>query len=104
MVAIDRLVPHKANARTHSREQVRQIADSIKRFEFKNPVLVDDVGEIIAGHGRVQAARLLGLREVPTLRLSHLTNAEKRAYVIADNKLAEKAGWDRELLAIEFKA
>lgn len=104
VVPISELKPYKGNARTHSRKQVRQIADSIKRFGFNNPVLVDDDGMIIAGHGRVEAAKLLGLAAVPTLRLSHLSDAEKRAYVIADNKLAEKAGWNREILAIELQA
>jgi DNA methylase/ParB-like nuclease domain len=103
LVPVSRLAPYKGNARTHSRKQIRQIADSIKRFGFTNPVLVDNGGEIIAGHGRVAAAKLLGLNEVPTLRLSHLSAAEKRAYVLADNRLAEKAGWDREILAIELQ-
>jgi DNA modification methylase len=101
---ISRLTAYKNNARTHSKKQIRQIANSIKRFGFNNPVLVDDAGEIIAGHGRVEAAKLLGLAGVPTLRLSHLSPAEKRAYVLADNRLAEKAGWDREILAIELQA
>jgi DNA modification methylase len=104
MVATDRLVPHKANARTHSRKQIRQIAESIKRFGFTNPVLVDDAGGIIAGHGRVEAAKRLGLNDVPTLRLSHLSATEKRAYVLANNRLGELAGWDREILAIELQA
>ena len=103
LVPVSRLAPYKGNARTHSRKQIRQIADSIRRFGFTNPVLIDNGGEIIAGHGRVAAAKLLGLNEVPLLRLSHLSAAEKRAYVLADNKLAEKAGWDRELLAIELQ-
>jgi 16S rRNA G966 N2-methylase RsmD len=103
LMPVTRLKPYRANARTHSRKQIRQIADSIKRFGFTNPVLVDNGGEIIAGHGRVAAAKLLGLNEVPTLRLSHLSAAEKRAYVLADNRLAEKAGWDREILAIELQ-
>src|SRR6266853_573223 len=76
---INRLTPYKNNARTHSKKQIKQIASSIKRFGFNNPVLVDDAGEIIAGHGRVEAAKLLGLAGVPTLRLSHLSPAEKRA-------------------------
>jgi DNA modification methylase len=83
---------------------VRQIADSIRRFGFTNPVLVSDEGEIIAGHGRVLAAKELGLETVPTLRLSHLTSEERRAYVLADNKLALNAGWDTETLAIELEA
>ena len=92
LIAVDRLAPRKANARTHSRKQVRQIAESITRFGFCNPVLIDDANQIIAGHGRVEAAKLLGLKEVPTLRLAHLSEAEKRAYVLADNRLAELAG------------
>jgi ParB-like chromosome segregation protein Spo0J len=93
----------RQNARTHSKRQIRQIADSIQRFGFCNPILVDDDRTILAGHGRVKAAELLGLAEVPTVRLSHLSDADKRAYVIADNRLAEKAGWDRDLLAIEMQ-
>ena len=94
---------HPNNARTHSKKQIRQIAKSIQQFGFCNPVLVDDAKRIIAGHGRVEAAKLLGIDAVPTVRLSHLSAADKRAYVLADNKLAEKAGWDRELLAIELQ-
>jgi DNA modification methylase len=97
------LRPHPGNARTHSKKQVRQIADSIRRFGFTNPVLVGEEGEIIAGHGRVEAAKLLGLDRVPTVRLAHLSAAQRRAYVLADNKLALNAGWDRELLAIELQ-
>jgi ParB-like chromosome segregation protein Spo0J len=104
MIATASLRPYANNARQHSRKQVRQIAESIKRFGFTNPVLVSDEGEIIAGHGRVMAAKELGLAEVPTLRLSHLSAAERRAYVLADNKLALNAGWDTEILAIEFEA
>jgi ParB-like chromosome segregation protein Spo0J len=103
VVAVDRLVPHRANARTRSRKQVRKIADSMARFGFCNPILIDDHDQIIAGHGRVEAARLLGLTAVPALRLSHLTDTEKRAYVLADNRLAELAGWDKEILAIELQ-
>jgi DNA modification methylase len=98
------LRPYARNARTHSRKQLRQIADSITRFGFTNPVLISDDDEIIAGHGRVEAAKLLGLETVPTLRLSHLNEAERRAYVLADNKLALNAGWDQDLLAIELQA
>ncbi|WP_168452172.1 site-specific DNA-methyltransferase [Sphingopyxis microcysteis] len=97
------LQPYARNARTHSKKQVKQIAASIERFGFTNPVLVSDNGEIIAGHGRVEAAKLLGLRKVPTLALSHLSDAERRAYVLADNKLALNAGWDKEMLAIELQ-
>lgn len=98
------LRPYARNARTHSRRQIRQIADSIERFGFTNPILISDDDEIIAGHGRVEAAKLLGLKTVPTLRLSHLTPEERRAYVLADNKLALNAGWDQEVLAIELQA
>ena len=97
------LTPYKRNARTHTRKQVRQIAESIERFGFNNPVLVDDHNQIIAGHGRVEAAKLLELAEVPTLRLSHMSESDVRAYVIADNKLAEQAGWDQEVLAEELQ-
>jgi DNA modification methylase len=103
-LAIARLRPYRGNARTHSRKQIRQIADSIQRFGFTNPVLISDDDEIIAGHGRVEAAKLLGLQGVPTLRLSHLDAAQRRAYVLADNKLALNAGWDHEVLAIELQA
>src|SRR3977135_4223886 len=102
-VPVSRLRPYARNARTHSKKQVRQIADSIKRFGFTNPVLISDDDEIIAGHGRVEAAKLVGLECVPTVRLSHLTPAQRKAYVIADNKLALNAGWDRELLALELQ-
>ncbi len=91
------------NARTHSKKQVRQIASSIERFGFTNPVLISDNGEIVAGHGRVEAAKLLGWKSVPTIALSHLSKTERRAYVIADNKLALNAGWDKEILAIELQ-
>ena len=94
--------PYARNARTHSRAQIRQIANSIERFGFTNSILIDDDDQIIAGHGRAAAAKLLKLDEVPTVRLSHLGPAERRAYVLADNRLAEKAGWDREILAIEL--
>lgn len=100
---IDGLVPYANNARTHSKKQLRQIADSIKRFGFTNPVLIADDNTIIAGHGRVEAARTIGMSEVPIRRLSHLSPKEVRAYILADNKLAENAGWDRELLAIEMQ-
>jgi ParB-like chromosome segregation protein Spo0J len=101
---VARLRPYPKNARTHSKKQLRQIADSIQKFGFTNPVLISDDDEIIAGHGRVEAAKLLGMQSVPTLRLSHLDAAQRRAYFIADNKLALNAGWDRELLATELQA
>jgi hypothetical protein len=90
------------NARIHSSRQVKAIASSIRAFGFTNPVLVDDEGVILAGHGRFEAAKLLGLVEVPILRIDDLNEAQKRAYVLADNKLAERAGWDRALLAVEL--
>lgn len=102
-MAVRELRPYPKNARIHSRQQIKQIARSIERFGFCNPVLVDDGRQIIAGHGRVEAAKLLGIETVPTCRLSHLSEAEKRAYILADNRLAERAGWDRELLAIELQ-
>jgi DNA modification methylase len=102
-VAVDGLRPHPRNARTHSKRQIRQIADSIRTFGFTNPVLIDAHNTIIAGHGRVEAAKLLGLDAVPTVRLEHLTDDQIRAYVIADNRLAEKAGWDKAILSIELQ-
>ena len=103
-LSITSLKPYARNARTHSRKQVKQIAASIERFGFTNPVLVSDEGEIIAGHGRVEAAKLIGWKTVPTIALSHLSETERRAYVLADNKLALNAGWDKEILAIELQA
>ena len=101
----DEGAPPIQGQRAHAfKKQVRQIADSIARFGFTNPVLISDEGEIIAGHGRVEAAKLLGLDSVPTLSLSHLTADERRAYVLADNKLALNAGWDKDILAIELQA
>jgi DNA modification methylase len=103
VMPIAQLRPYPRNARTHSKKQLKQIAASIQRFGFTNPVLVADDGEIIAGHGRVEAAKLIGMTAVPTLALSHLSAAERRAYVLADNKLALNAGWDRDILAIELQ-
>jgi DNA modification methylase len=100
---INELKPFAKNARTHSARQLKQIAKSIERFGFTNPILISDANEIVAGHGRVEAAKLLGLNSVPTIALSHLSDAERRAYVLADNKLALNAGWDRDLLAIELQ-
>jgi ParB family chromosome partitioning protein len=103
-VNIADLIPYARNSRTHSDEQVAQIAASIREFGFTNPVLIDADGGIIAGHGRIMAARKLGLADVPCIRLGHLTEAQKRAYVIADNKLALNAGWDGESLQVELLA
>ena len=102
-VALNRLIPYARNSRTHSDKQVAQVAASIREFGFTNPVLIDGEGGIIAGHGRVMAARKLGMDKVPCIRLAHLTEAQRRAYVIADNKLALNAGWDEQMLALEFK-
>ena len=98
-----KLLPYARNSRTHSDEQVAQVAASIREFGFTNPVLVDAEGGIIAGHGRVMAARKLGMDKVPCIRLAHLTEAQRRAYVIADNKLALNAGWDEKMLALELQ-
>jgi DNA modification methylase len=100
---VDLLKAFPRNARVHSKKQIHQIAASIREFGFTNPILIDQADVIIAGHGRVEAARSLGLQVVPTIRIEHLSDAQKRAYVIADNKLALNAGWDREILAIEFQ-
>jgi hypothetical protein len=101
--ALTDLKPYVRNARTHTRHQIRQIAESIRVFGFTNPVLVDRNNRIIAGHGRVEAAKLLGMDQVPTIRLENLSAAQIQAYVIADNKLAENAGWDKEILAIDLQ-
>src|SRR5258707_6423177 len=98
-----RLCPFGSNARTHSKKQIRQLADSIRTFGFTNPILIDDTRTILAGHGRVEAAKLLGMTSIPCVRLSTMTPAQKRAYVIADNQLALNAGWDEELLTIELQ-
>jgi DNA modification methylase len=98
----DSLKPNPKNARTHSKKQILRIAASIRQFGFLNPVIVDDKNVVLAGHGRLEAARLEGWPKVAILRFDHLTEAQKRAYVIADNKIAEQAGWDREILALEL--
>ncbi|BAI97443.1 methyltransferase [Sphingobium sp. TA15] len=96
------LKPHARNARTHSKKQIDQIARSIQKFGFTNPILIDEQDRIIAGHGRVEAAKSLGLTQVPVLLLDGMSEADRRAYIIADNRLAELAGWDRELLGLEL--
>jgi DNA modification methylase len=100
---IQNLIPYARNARTHSKRQIRQIAESIRSFGFTNPVLVNRSRMIIAGHGRVDAAKLLGMKSVPTICLENLNEDEIRAYILADNRLAEKAGWDNSILAIELQ-
>ena len=102
LLSIEGLIPYARNSRTHSDAQVAQIAASIREFGFTNPVLIDAQGGIIAGHGRVLAARKLQLAEVPCIRLGHLTETQKRAYIIADNKLALNSGWDEEMLKLEL--
>ncbi len=97
------LHPYPRNARTHSKKQIKQIADSIRQFGFTNPLLIDKENTIMAGHGRLAAAELLGLDTLPCVRLEHMTPAQKKAYVLADNKLALNAGWDEELLALELQ-
>lgn len=101
--AVGTLKHNPRNSRTHTKHQIRQIADSIKAFGFTNPVLLDEMNTIIAGHGRASAAKLLGIAEVPTIRLKDLSPDQVRAYVIADNRLAENAGWHKSILAIELQ-
>lgn len=100
---IEDLIPYARNARTHSADQVARIAGSIKEFGWTNPILVDGENGIIAGHGRLAAARKLGMSEVPVIELDGISDVQKRAYIIADNKMALDAGWDDELLKIEFE-
>lgn len=97
------VIPYARNARTHSREQIKQIANSIQAFGFINPIIVDADNMIVAGHARVLAAKEIGLSLIPAIRVDHLTDAEERAYILADNKLAENAGWDQDLLKIELE-
>jgi hypothetical protein len=104
MLAIAALVPYARNSRTHSPEQIAQIAASIREFGFTNPVLVDGQGGIVAGHGRVMAAQSMGVVSVPCLRVDWLTEAQKKAYVIADNQIALNSGWDDDVLAGELSA
>ena len=103
LIEISKLKPAARNARTHSKHQIKQIANSIHRFGFNNPVLIDDENRILAGHGRVAAAKSLEMREVPCLRFNDMTDADKRAYALADNKLALNAGWDLEILVGELE-
>ena len=102
-VLVSDLIPYARNSRTHSEVQINKIASSIKEFGFLNPVLIDKDNGIIAGHGRVMAAQKLGLKEVPVLQIGHLSETQKRAYIIADNRLALDAGWDDEMLKIELE-
>jgi len=97
-----KLAPYSGNARTHSKKQISAIACSIQEFGFTNPILIDDNNTVLAGHGRLEAAKSLGLKTVPTVSITHLTEAQKRAYILADNKLAERAGWNEEILKTEL--
>ena len=99
---VEELIPYANNARTHSPTQVKRIADSIKEFGWTNPILIDGNNGIVAGHGRVLAAKKLGMRQVPTIELSGLSPTQKRAYILADNRLALDAGWDEDLLKLEL--
>lgn len=100
---VNDLIPYANNARTHSEEQVNQIASSIKEFGFNNPILVDEQGGVIAGHGRLKAAKKLGLKVVPTIELSGLSDPQKKAFILADNRIALNSGWDIDLLRIELQ-
>ena len=102
-VAVSELRPYDRNPRTHSKKQLRQIAELIRTFGWTNPILIDAQGAVLAGHGRLAAAKSLGIERVPTISIDDMTEAQRRAYILADNKLAENAGWDRELLALELK-
>src|ERR1700682_3683511 len=102
-VSPHRVRPYRGNARSHSRKQLKLIEDSIKRFGFTNPILVTDDFEVVAGHGRLQAAKSLGMQLVPVVALSSLSEADKKALIIADNRIAELSNWDRDILAIEYQ-
>jgi ParB-like chromosome segregation protein Spo0J len=101
-ISVDALTPNPRNARTHSKKQIRQIADSIGACGFATPVLIDENSMLLAGHGRLEAAKLLGLERIPAIRLHGLSEAQKRVLLVADNKIADNAGWDFERLAIEL--
>jgi DNA modification methylase len=103
MVSVDTLIPYAKNARTHSDQQVAQIAGSIKEFGFNNPVLIDKDNSVIAGHGRLMAARKLGYKEVPVVKLEHLTESQRKAYILADNRIALNSGWDTSMLSLELQ-
>ena len=104
LIKVDDLIPYAMNARTHSDAQVTQIASSIKAFGFTSPILTDGENGIIAGHGRLMAAKKLGLKDVPCIELTHLSATEKRALILADNKIALNSGWDEEMLKLELEA
>ncbi len=104
LVSVDKLIPYINNARTHSPEQVKKLRASLREFGFINPVIVDRDFNVIAGHGRILAAKEEGITEVPCVFADHLTEAQKKAYIIADNRMAMDAGWDEELLRVEIEA
>jgi len=104
LVAIDKLVPYVNNARTHSPEQITKLRSSLREFGFINPVIVDKDYNVIAGHGRIEAAKAEGISEVPCVLVDYLTEAQKKAYILADNRMAMDAGWDEELLRIEIES
>jgi ParB-like chromosome segregation protein Spo0J len=101
-VPIGKLIPYAKNARTHSDEQIKVIASSIERFGWTNPILCGKDGDVIAGHGRILGAKLLGMTKVPVIRITDMTDDERRAYIIADNQTALRAGWDPEILRLEL--
>lgn len=103
LIAIDKLIPYANNARTHSDDQIKKIQASLREFGFVNPVLIDKDYGIIAGHGRVEAAKREGMTEVPCVWVEHLTEVQKKAYILADNRLAEDAGWDMGILKVELE-
>ena len=103
LVDIDRLIPYVNNARTHSPEQINKLRASLREFGFINPVLVDKDFNVLAGHGRIAAAKAEGIERVPCVFVEHLTEAQKKAYILADNRMAEDAGWDEEMLKIELE-
>ena len=104
LVPIDELIPYVNNARTHSPEQINKLRASLREFGFINPVIIDRDKNIIAGHGRVMAAREEGIREVPCVLVDYLTEAQKKAYILADNRMALDAGWDEEMLRVEIES
>ena len=104
LVATDKLIPYANNARTHSKEQILKLRSSLREFGFINPVIIDKDFNIIAGHGRVEAAKAEGIKEVPCVLVDYLTEAQKKAYILADNRMALDAGWDEEMLRVELEA
>ena len=103
LINIEKLIPYANNARTHSDEQIKKIRASLREFGFINPVLIDKDCGIIAGHGRVEAAKREGIEKVPCVWVDHLTETQKKAYILADNRLAMDAGWDMEMLSVELE-